>query len=496
MSPLLRFFSLLTFSAHLAFTTADTCSSVVAAVPNLNVSRPGEPFYNDNQDKYWSAENSRTKPTCILSPKSAAEVSAVLKVIASSNDTFAVKSGGHSPNKYFNSIDNGPLISTRLLNQVRLSDDKKTAIVGTGNRWDEVGKILDGSNVTVVGGRIGNVGVGGYILGGGLSFLSTQYGWAANNIESFEVVLANSTTVNASETSHPDLYKALKGSGGGLGIVTSYTMKTYPIGEIWGGTMVFGGDQTPKLLTAIRNFTEHYLDPKAALIMTAEKVLRGAVDIWVVFLFYDGPTPPPNVFKDFIDTPHVLNDCKSRSYYDLLASNNKYVLHGSIYTIATETLPLPNKEHGDEVLGALYDHWANTTASLNGVLGLVGSIAFQPVPKGLAAIAKKNGGDMLDLDETDRIIIELDYSYLLDIDTARVDDGNVRLYEGLKEKIDGFVSQGKIEDAYRPLFMNDAYWRQDVGGRYRAEQKTMAATTASTYDPSGLFRRRTKGFLL
>jgi FAD/FMN-containing dehydrogenase len=32
---------------------------------------------------------------------------------------------------------------------------------------------------------------------GGLSFLSSQYGWAANNVVNFEVVLANGTVVNA-----------------------------------------------------------------------------------------------------------------------------------------------------------------------------------------------------------------------------------------------------------------------------------------------------------
>lgn len=30
-----------------------------------------------------------------------------------------------------------------------------------------------------------------------MSFLSTQYGWAANNVVNFEVVLANGTIVNA-----------------------------------------------------------------------------------------------------------------------------------------------------------------------------------------------------------------------------------------------------------------------------------------------------------
>jgi FAD/FMN-containing dehydrogenase len=35
-----------------------------------------------------------------------------------------------------------------------------------------------------------------------LSFLSSQYGWAANNVVNFEVVLANGTVVNANAKEH------------------------------------------------------------------------------------------------------------------------------------------------------------------------------------------------------------------------------------------------------------------------------------------------------
>lgn len=89
-----------------------------------------------------------------------------MKVLLHNNETFSVKSGGHNPNQNFSSIDGGPLISTASLNEVILNAEAMTVRVGPGNRWEDVHKVLDGTNVTVVGGRIGNVGVGGYILGG------------------------------------------------------------------------------------------------------------------------------------------------------------------------------------------------------------------------------------------------------------------------------------------------------------------------------------------
>ena len=67
---------------------------------------------------------------------------------------------------------------------------------------------------------------------GGLSYLSTQHGWAVDTVIEFEVVLANGTIVTASKTHNVDLFNVLRGGGNNFGIVTSYTMKAYPIGPV------------------------------------------------------------------------------------------------------------------------------------------------------------------------------------------------------------------------------------------------------------------------
>jgi FAD/FMN-containing dehydrogenase len=70
------------------------------------------------------------------------------------------------------------------------------------------------------------------VLGGGLSFLSTQYGFVANNIVEYEIVLANASIVTASASHNADLWKALKGGINNYGIVTAYTMKAHPQGQV------------------------------------------------------------------------------------------------------------------------------------------------------------------------------------------------------------------------------------------------------------------------
>ncbi|KAF7192288.1 putative FAD-linked oxidoreductase [Pseudocercospora fuligena] len=58
---------------------------------------------------------------------------------------------------------------------------------------------------------------------GGISFFANKFGWAIDNIISFEVVLADGRIVEASPQNHPDLYKALRGGGGNFGIVLNST---------------------------------------------------------------------------------------------------------------------------------------------------------------------------------------------------------------------------------------------------------------------------------
>ncbi len=171
--------------------------------------------------------------------------------------------------------------------------------------------------------------------------------------------------------------------------------------------MVFPGSKSTQMLAALRNFTENYHDEKAAIIMTGELTAFGAIDMFLMFFMYDGPTPPPGVFDMFTEIGPTINNCKTRTYYDLLTANNFGVIKGSIYTITTEMMPLPSVENSAEVLGNVYGYWKNTTKEILGVAGIIGSIAFQPLPKRLAREARNRGGDLIDLDDdVDRILIE------------------------------------------------------------------------------------------
>lgn len=90
----------------------------------------------------------------------------------------------------FRSASNMPggiTIDLRSLNKLSISEDRKVAGLGPGNRWEDVFDYLDEYGVTVVGGRNSGVGVGGFLLGGGISFVSRRYGWGVDNVVNYEV---------------------------------------------------------------------------------------------------------------------------------------------------------------------------------------------------------------------------------------------------------------------------------------------------------------------
>lgn len=110
------------------------------------------------------------KPSCIIQPSDAKELSYVVSTVVDWNVKFAVRSGGHSVVPGAANINGGVLIDLVKFNTVEYDAAKKVAVVGTGLRWKEVYTALDPYNVTVVGGRVLDVGVGGLTLGGKLIF--------------------------------------------------------------------------------------------------------------------------------------------------------------------------------------------------------------------------------------------------------------------------------------------------------------------------------------
>jgi hypothetical protein len=475
---------------------ADSCSSV-EALGYINVTRPLNLAYIEEQTQYWSTSCSALLPSCIIFPKTVEEVSAVVQIIFNTTERFAVKSGGHSPNNGWSSVSGGPLIALEHLDQAILNPATGVLDAGPGNRLDGIAAKLQGSGWTFVGGRIGNTGVGGLVLGGGLSYMSTQYGWAASSVLEYEIVFANGTIGHINGENYPDIFKTLKGGGNNFGVITNYRLQAHRQGLIWGGNLVFlrTPEKDKKLLKAVRDFTEYNEDEKAAVIVTAERTNVNVVDSWIIFLFYDGPTPPAGIFDNFTDVNPLLDTTRTRTYADLMALSNWVIVKASVVDIATETIPIPSAANAVEVMETLHEHWRNISSTTLLVPGIVASIAWQPFQKRIAQKARELSPDLIDTDDSvDRIIIEMNYAFVPPNLYENMADTMEATYTGVRNQVLAWQESGVLPQAYLPLFMNYGFYRQDYFGRLRPESRALARRVSEQVDPQGFFRDRTGGW--
>lgn len=108
------------------------------------------------------------------------------------NLKFSVRSGGHLHNPGSNSNEGGLLISTKNFVTVDVSEDSSTVTFGAGLTWLQVYEALEPYGLAVTGGRVPSVGVAGLLLGGGLSFQSSEYGLSCNGVVEYEVRIQDS----------------------------------------------------------------------------------------------------------------------------------------------------------------------------------------------------------------------------------------------------------------------------------------------------------------
>lgn len=145
------------------------CNLLASEIPD-RISYPRSTTYNVSISSYYSGQESELQPACVFSPTTADEVSQFIKLInpspGSQYPQFAVRSGGHMIWAGSANIQGGITIDMRSMNSTQLSNDNKVVSLGTGGLWVDAYTFLDQYNLTVMGGRVNGIGIGGLATGG------------------------------------------------------------------------------------------------------------------------------------------------------------------------------------------------------------------------------------------------------------------------------------------------------------------------------------------
>ncbi|KAB5513563.1 hypothetical protein GE09DRAFT_1208921 [Coniochaeta sp. 2T2.1] len=208
---------------------------------------PGDDGFDDSLQR-WSA-------TCVLAaaavaqPTTAEEVSEVVKFATTHGIAFNVKGGGHSTSQSSSAPSpEGMVLDLVLMRNVSVNTAAQTVTYEGGCLWDDINDALWEHGLATVGGVVSHTGVGGLILQGGFGILTGLHGLTIDVLEACEVVLADGRIVTASQTENADLLWGLRGAGSTLGVVTQFTSKAFPQGDVWGGMIIFTADKLPALV--------------------------------------------------------------------------------------------------------------------------------------------------------------------------------------------------------------------------------------------------------
>src|SRR5256886_5204233 len=220
----------------------------LAAAVRGDLIRPGDPGY-DGARAVYNAMIDR-HPAAIVRCRDTADVIAAVRFAGEHGVEIAVRGGGHSVGG-LGVWDDALVIDLSLLRSTTVSPQNHTVRADAGCTLADVDHATAAFGMAVPFGILGSTGVAGLTLGGGIGYLSRRFGLTVDNLVAADVVLADGTFVTASESSHTDLFWALRGGGGNFGIVTSFTFRWHDIGEhgtIIGGPVLYDLADTPAMM--------------------------------------------------------------------------------------------------------------------------------------------------------------------------------------------------------------------------------------------------------
>jgi hypothetical protein len=195
------------------------------------------------------------QPVAVAIPESAADV---VEVVAFAHDAglrVAPQGTGHGA-AALGALDDTILVKLHRLRGLSIDPDARIARAAAGTLWIEVVEAAARHGLAALAGSSPDVGVVGYTLGGGLSWLGRKYGLAANNVAAIELVTADGRLRRVDRENDPDLFWALRGGGGNFGIVTSIELELVEVPEVYAGILWFPVDRAGEVLAEWRAWTD------------------------------------------------------------------------------------------------------------------------------------------------------------------------------------------------------------------------------------------------
>ena len=209
----------------------------------------------DEARKLWNGMFDR-RPALIARCAGTADVISAVNFARDNGLQVAVRGGGHSFPGH-SVCDGGLVIDLSPMKGIRVDPAARIARAQAGAKWIDFDHETQAFGLATTGGTASDTGIAGLTLGGGLGWLSSKYGLTIDNLISADVVLADGRFLTASARENQDLFWALRGGSGNLGVVTSFEYQLHAVGPtILGGMVLYPLGKAKEVLRFYREFSQ------------------------------------------------------------------------------------------------------------------------------------------------------------------------------------------------------------------------------------------------
>ncbi|HEY3527678.1 MAG TPA: FAD-binding oxidoreductase [Nocardioides sp.] len=230
-------------------------------------------------------------PAYVLQPASVSDVQSGVRFVRDVGLALSVRGGGHGFPGFGTNAD-GVVIDLRRLADVKVIDEERHVVrIGGGATWGQVADALAPHGLAISSGDTKSVGVGGLTLSGGIGWKVRKYGLALDNLVAAEVVTAAGDVLRASTEENAELFWAIRGGGGNVGIVTAFEFLAHRTTDVFFGTISFPAAETAAVLTGWGEYFRTAPEELTSNVVFANPFLGGPDAPVQVLVAFDGDDP-------------------------------------------------------------------------------------------------------------------------------------------------------------------------------------------------------------
>ncbi|HTZ85982.1 MAG TPA: FAD-binding protein [Solirubrobacteraceae bacterium] len=205
------------------------------------------------------------QPLAVVFVESVEDVVEVIRFASERHLRLVGQSTGHAA-ATLGELEDTVVIKTERMRGLEVARDAGHARVEAGVLAHELGRAAQRDGMCSLPGSAPDVGVVGYTLGGGLSWLGRRYGFACNRVLAIELVTAAGERRRVDAENDPDLFWALRGGGGGFALVTALELALLPIDGLYAGALILPAELGAEAIRAYRDWAAAVPDEVTSIV--------------------------------------------------------------------------------------------------------------------------------------------------------------------------------------------------------------------------------------